>query len=99
MITMTSLEAQNQFGNLIDSSQREPVVITRRGRPVSVMSSYQDYRSMPYLVAKFINENYPLRGKEAGDAMRDLLSTFGNKAAEDGLTENDVMQIVHDNRI
>ena len=54
---------------------------------------------MPYLVAKFINENYPLRGKEAGDAMRDLLSTFSNKAAEDGLTEDDVMQIVHDNRI
>ena len=37
MKTMTSLEAQNRFGELIDTSQREPVLITRRGRPVSIV--------------------------------------------------------------
>ncbi len=43
MITVSSLDAQNQFGLLLDSSQREPVTITRRGRPVAVLVSYQDY--------------------------------------------------------
>ena len=94
MITMTSLEAQNQFGTLIDSSQREPIVITRRGRPVSVVTSYQDYQResqvIPYLVAKMISETYPLRGKEAGDAMRKHLSTMSTLAEEEGLTEDDV---------
>ena len=31
MRTMTSVEAQNRFGELIDSAQREPISITRRG--------------------------------------------------------------------
>ena len=100
MITMTSLEAQNQFGTLIDSSQREPIVITRRGRPVSVVTSYQDYQResqvIPYLVAKMISETYPLRGKEAGDAMRKHLSTMSTLAEEEGLTEDDVNRILNE---
>lgn len=32
MITVTSVEAQNRFGQLLDTVQREPVVITRHGR-------------------------------------------------------------------
>jgi prevent-host-death family protein len=39
MKTMTSHEAQNHFAELIDASQREPVMITRRGRPVSFVIS------------------------------------------------------------
>ncbi|WP_083633816.1 type II toxin-antitoxin system Phd/YefM family antitoxin [Rhodoferax antarcticus] len=35
MLTVTSVEAQNRFGELIDRSQREPVQVTRRGRPVA----------------------------------------------------------------
>jgi antitoxin (DNA-binding transcriptional repressor) of toxin-antitoxin stability system len=32
MITVTSVEAQNRFGQLLDTVQREPVTITRHGR-------------------------------------------------------------------
>ncbi len=39
MITVTSVEAQNRFGELIDRSQREPVAITRRGRTVAYVVS------------------------------------------------------------
>ena len=39
MRTMTSLDAQNHFGKLIDTLQREPEMITRRGRPVSFVLS------------------------------------------------------------
>jgi prevent-host-death family protein len=40
---MTSVEAQNHFGELLDAAQREPVTITRRGRPVAFVVSQQEY--------------------------------------------------------
>ncbi|MBI4756146.1 MAG: type II toxin-antitoxin system Phd/YefM family antitoxin [Betaproteobacteria bacterium] len=44
MITVTSVEAQSRFGELIDRSQREPVEITRRGRTVAYVVSEHDMR-------------------------------------------------------
>ncbi len=100
MLTMTSLAAQNQFGALIDASQRQPVAVTRRGRPVAVVVSYEDYQAssqtIPFHVAKLISESYPLRGKEAGDSMRQHLASMSNQAAEEGLTDDDVMRLLND---
>lgn len=39
MKTMSSREAQNAFGSFLDTAQREPVMVTRRNRPVGVMLS------------------------------------------------------------
>jgi prevent-host-death family protein len=44
MITVTSVEAQNKFGQLLDTAQREPVIITRHGRPAAYMISPQDMK-------------------------------------------------------
>ncbi len=100
MLTMTSLVAQNQFGTLIDTSLRQPVAITRRGRPVAVVLSYEDYQAttqtIPFHVAALISENYPLRGKDAGDSMRLHLSKMGNSAAQEGLTEDAVMRMLNE---
>jgi prevent-host-death family protein len=97
---MTSLDAQSQFGALIDASQRQPVTVTRRGRPVAVVLSYEDYiqrsKTIPFEVVKFISENFPLRGKNAADALRQQLASMGNRAADEGLTEQDVMRWVDD---
>jgi len=46
MRTLTSVEAQNRFGELIDSAQREPVTITRRGRPVAFVLSPEDLKDL-----------------------------------------------------
>jgi antitoxin Phd len=46
MITFTSVEAQNHFGELIDRSQREPVEVTRRGRTVAYVVSGDDMREL-----------------------------------------------------
>ncbi len=46
MITVTSVEAQNRFGELIDRSQREPVKITRRGRAVAYVVSEHDMHEL-----------------------------------------------------
>jgi prevent-host-death family protein len=100
MLTMTSLAAQNQFGLLIDTSQRQPVAVTRRGRPVAVVMSYEDYQAstqtIPLQAAMLISQNYPLRGKEAGDSMRAHLATMSNQAAKDGLTEADVTRMLNE---
>jgi prevent-host-death family protein len=39
---MTSVEAQNRFGQLLDAAQREPVAITRHGRKAAFIVSPQD---------------------------------------------------------
>ena len=97
---MTSLAAQNQFGTLIDASQRQPIAVTRRGRPVAVVMSYEDYQAtmqtIPFHVAALISESYPLRGKDAGDSMRLHLAKMGNAAAEEGLTEDTVIRVLNE---
>jgi antitoxin Phd len=39
MATMTSARAQNRFGELLDTAQREAVAITRHGRPAAFVVS------------------------------------------------------------
>jgi len=39
MRSMTSVEAQNRFGQLLDTVQREAVSVTRRGRTVAYVIS------------------------------------------------------------
>lgn len=102
MLSMTSLEAQNQFGLLIDSSQRQPVTITRRGRPVAVVLAYEDYQreaQLPTLqMAKFISENFPLRGKDAGAALRRYFAGVVSPAEQAQMSEADVMKMLNDDR-
>jgi prevent-host-death family protein len=45
MLTVTSVEAQSRFGELIDRSQREPVEVTRRGRAVAYVVSTHDMQA------------------------------------------------------
>lgn len=44
MQTMTSVEAQSRFGELIDKAQREPIALTRHGRVVAYVVSEHDMR-------------------------------------------------------
>ena len=46
MRTMPSVEAQNHFGELLDTAQREPITITRRGRTVAFVLSKQEYEAL-----------------------------------------------------
>ena len=43
MITITSVEAQNRFGQLLDTAQRETITITRRGRPVAMLMAVAEF--------------------------------------------------------
>jgi hypothetical protein len=67
---------------------------------VAVVMSYEDYQAslqtITPQVAALISEAYPLRGKAAGDSMRQNLASMSNLAAEEGLTSADVTRMVHE---
>ena len=46
MRTVSSAEAKNRFGELLDTAQREPVTIEKHGRPVAVIVSAEDYQEI-----------------------------------------------------
>jgi prevent-host-death family protein len=55
MLTMTSVEAQNRFGQLLDAAQREPIAITRHGRKAAFIVSPQDMAELTQARNKISN--------------------------------------------
>ncbi len=46
MRTIPAREAKNQFGQFLDAAQRGPVQVTKKGRPVGVMLSLEQYERL-----------------------------------------------------
>ena len=91
MKTITSVDAQNRFGELLDTARREPVSITRRGRPVAFMVSPED---MKELVALRSKRKRVLADFEAFFAATDkILPDDVNN-----LTDSDINRLVHELR-
>jgi len=44
MKAIAAREAKNQFGSLMDTAQREPVVIEKHGRAAAVLMSVEEYK-------------------------------------------------------
>ena len=42
MKTMSAVDAKTRFGQFIDAAQREPVIVTKKDRPVGVFFSIDD---------------------------------------------------------
>ena len=83
MKEVTARDAKNQFGQLLESAQRGPVRVTRRGRPAGVLMSEDQYQR--------------LRGL-AWDRLQSTVSTMRAQAAERGLTEEQLSEILADDR-
>lgn len=49
MKTMTASVASKEFGRYLDAAQREPVIITKKNRPVAVTVSFQDWEELTKL--------------------------------------------------
>lgn len=45
MKTIPASEAKTNFGALLDTAQREPVTISKKGRAVAVVMSIQDFEA------------------------------------------------------
>jgi prevent-host-death family protein len=46
MKSMSAKDAKNGFGQLLDTAQREPVTIEKKGRPVAVVISLDEYEKL-----------------------------------------------------
>lgn len=49
VVTITSKEAKEKFGVLVDTARREPVVVTKHDRPVVVVVSSERYAELEAL--------------------------------------------------
>lgn len=52
MKTMTASEASKEFGRYLDAAQRDPVVVTKKNRPVAVTVSFQDWEELTRLLVE-----------------------------------------------
>ena len=88
MRSVTSVEAQNRFGELIDAAQREPVSITRRGRTVAFVRSPADLEEL--IDAR--------RGRAAGvEAYDDYLARVaGRLSAEAAMLDDEAVAALVD---
>ena len=92
MITKTSAEAQNQFGQLLDTVQREPVAITRHGRPAAYIVSPHDMDS--------ILRDKERRAKAVGEfrALSEQVRQYQSTQNVAELTDEEINRIVHEVR-
>jgi antitoxin Phd len=95
MVTMTSVEAQNSFGKLLDTVQREAVTITRHGRPTAFVVSPQD---MEELLDSRRKRSGAVVELEAWRAEAEKRMTAEQSAAAAELTDEDVTRMVHESR-
>ncbi len=49
MKKIASTKAKSNFGELLDTAQREPVTIEKQGRPVAVVVSIEDFKKSELL--------------------------------------------------
>ena len=95
MKTMTSVEAQNSFGRLLDTAQREAVAITRHGRPAGFVVSPQD---MDELLDVRRRRGQAVADLEAWIVQAHKSQSPSQAAASDALTDEDVVRLVHESR-
>lgn len=89
MITISSAEAQNRFGELIDRSQREPIEVTRRGRTVAYVVSQHDMQELT---------DVKKRREEAARWYSQYRQCIAGQPGGSDLSDADVNRLVHELR-
>ena len=80
MKTMKSTVAKNNFGEVLTTSQREPVIIEKNGKDVSVVISYQEFKNYQETVVadRYWGERAEKATKMIGKAKsEEFLKEFG----------------------
>tara|TARA_R110002072_G_scaffold266653_6_gene425516 strand:+ start:380 stop:634 length:255 start_codon:yes stop_codon:yes gene_type:complete len=81
---VSSTDAQTRFGDMLLKSQREPVSVTKNGKPVAVLISEHDYRELKIQALRAAI----IEGEESGDAGElDMDKIIAEAKKEAGLTE------------
>lgn len=91
MLTVSSMDAQNRFGQLLDTVQREPVTITRHGRTAAFIVSPQDMADLQDIKAK---RTQAVEWFEAFFEQAEATKSSSRRAAARKLTDADVAKMV-----
>ena len=83
MREITARDAKNRFGQLLDTAQSTPVRVTKKGRPVGVVMSIQQYER--------------LRGATWA-RVTETMDRLGTEAAARGLTDAGLDALLTDDR-
>ena len=91
MITVSSMDAQNRFGQLLDTVLREPVTITRHGRTAAFIISPRDMQDL---------QDARRKRSAAVAALDEWSKQAGTSAlpAAASLTDEDVVRLVKASR-
>ena len=81
MKTITALDAKNRFGEVMETAQRQPVAVTRNGRPSVVVVSA---------------DSYARRQKLARERLRQAMQQAGHHATVAGMTESALTELLAD---
>ncbi len=92
MLTKTSAEAQNHFGQLLDLAQREPVAITRHGRPAAFVISPREMDEI-----QEVREKWRKRIAADWEEWREKAKKSMTPEAA-ALTDEEINRIVHEVR-
>ena len=69
MKTITAAEAKNAFGKFLDMAQREPVLVTKMGRPVGAFFSIADLETVAWGERALAAEREGYAGVEASEGL------------------------------
>ena len=83
MREIAAREAKNRFGQLLDAAQTGPVRVTKKGRPVGIMMSMEQYER--------------LRGA-AWARLTETMDRLGAEATARGLTDAELDALLADDR-
>lgn len=94
-MTVSSMEAQNRFGQLLDTVQREPVTITRHGRTAAFIVSPQDMADLQDVKAR---RTQAVEWFEAFFAQAEAAKSSDMRTAARQLSDADVVKMVKELR-
>lgn len=81
MKTISALDAKNRFGELIEAAQRQPVAVTRNGRPSVIVLSA---------------DSYARRQRMARERLQQAMERASAYAKAQGLTEETLAELLAD---
>ena len=75
MKTISAVDAKTRFGQFLDAAQREPVIVTKKNRPVGVFFSMADIEDTLWgEKAKAVHEEGYLSAEESSARLNALLN-------------------------
>jgi|GEM_PF-3234364 len=98
MQAIAAQQAQSRLGELLETAQHEPVLITQQGQPATLLlSPADDIAALQRQFARALSELAPLRGAAAQEHLHQVLAGLGGQAEKEGLTEQDVQRMIDAN--